>query len=122
MYLIPVQQWSRVQPSLAGQQSTRAGGTTVAGQRGAVNVSLSRVTWPVWASALPRTVTLSATSMSVSAKMVPTNVELVPSVAELPTCQNTLHSLTPLISETLLAAAVINVEVLLKMKTASGLF
>ena len=43
-----------------------------------------------------------------------------PSVAELPTCQNTLHSCAPLISVTVLPDAVISVESVWKMKTESG--
>ena len=37
------------------------------------------------------------TVMLVSARIVPRNVEPVPSVAELPTCQNTLQDWAPLI-------------------------
>ena len=38
--------------------------------------------------------------------MLPRNTEPVPSVAELPTCQKTLHSWAPLISVTVLPDAV----------------
>jgi hypothetical protein len=44
------------------------------------------------------------------AMMEPTNVVLVPSVAELPTCQNTLHGSAPLIRLTELDEAVVNVD------------
>ncbi len=44
--------------------------------------------------------------IDVRARMLPTKVELVPSVAELPTCQYTLHGWAPLISTTRLAEAV----------------
>jgi len=51
----------------------------------------------------------------------PWNWEPAPSVAELPTCQKTLEALAPLISFTLLPAAVINVEPVWKIHTAFGL-
>jgi hypothetical protein len=46
----------------------------------------------------------------------------VPSVAELPTRQNTLPPCAPLISETVEALAVVSVLPMLKMKTELGLF
>jgi hypothetical protein len=46
---------------------------------------------------------------------------VVPSVAELPTCQNTLHWDPPLTMRTLEALAVVSVLPILKMKTALGL-
>ena len=52
--------------------------------------------------------------------MLPANTEPVPSVAELPTCQNTLHSWAPLISDTVLAEPVISVESVWKMNTELG--
>ncbi len=52
--------------------------------------------------------------------MLPTNVESVPMVAELPTCQKTLHALAPLISNTLEALAVVRVLPILKRKTLAG--
>ena len=57
----------------------------------------------------------------VSARTVPTNCVPVPSVAELPTCQNTLHGSAPLIRLTVLSDAVIRVVPAWKMNTASGL-
>jgi hypothetical protein len=48
--------------------------------------------------------------IEVNAKIVPTKVVLVPSVAELPTCQNTLHGEAPLMRLTVLFDAVIKVE------------
>ena len=64
------------------------------------NRSLIRVTLPLRASALPYTVTLSARVIEVRAMIVPTNVEPVPSAAELPICQKTLQGLAPLIKLT----------------------
>jgi hypothetical protein len=58
--------------------------------------------------------------IEVNAKIVPTKVVLVPSVAELPTCQNTLHGEAPLMRLTVLFDAVIKVEPAWKMKTALG--
>ena len=49
--------------------------------------------------------------------MLPRKTEPLPSVAELPTCQNTLHSCAPLISVTVLAESVMSVELVWKMKT-----
>ncbi len=59
-------------------------------------VSSISVTAPLLARSRPFTVTVSLTLIDWSARMVPTNDELVPSVAELPTCQNTLHGWAPL--------------------------
>ncbi|CCH17135.1 Protein of unknown function [Micromonospora lupini str. Lupac 08] len=55
------------------------------------------------------------------AMMVPTKVVLVPIVAELPTCQNTLQADAPLIRTTLLLDAVVSDESIWKMNTAAGL-
>ena len=52
--------------------------------------------------------------------IVPRNVEPVPSVAELPTCQKTLQACAPLIRLTVLADAVVSVEPAWKTKTAFG--
>jgi hypothetical protein len=62
--------------------------------------------------------------IAVRARMFPANRLPVPSVAELPTCQKTLHDWAPLTSLTVLApgpAAVTSVEAVLKMNTAFGL-
>ena len=56
--------------------------------------------------------------MLASAITVPTNVVVVPMVAELPTCQNTLHAWAPPCSATRLPVAVISVEPAWKMNTA----
>jgi hypothetical protein len=52
-----------------------------------VKTLVSRETWPVRASARPSTTVPVVTVIEASARMVPTNDELVPRVAELPTCQ-----------------------------------
>jgi hypothetical protein len=85
-----------------------------------VMVLVSRVTSPLRASSRPSMVTPVVAAIDVRARMVPTKVELVPSVAELPTCQNTLQALAPLIKATTLDEAVINVLADWKMNTALG--
>ena len=62
-----------------------------------MKVSVSRVTAAVRARARPWTVTPVVTVIEVRARMVPVKSESVPRVAELPTCQKTLHSWAPLI-------------------------
>jgi hypothetical protein len=56
-----------------------------------VKTLLSKVTEPLRASARPSTVDPVVTEMDVNARIVPTKVVSVPRVAELPTCQYTLH-------------------------------
>src|SRR5438270_531721 len=63
-----------------------------AAHMGRLTVLLSSVTAPLRASSRPITEAPVWAVMEVSAMIVPTNTELVPSVAELPTCQNTLHA------------------------------
>ena len=72
------------------------GGTTIGGvvppggrvaQFGRVILLLSRLTWPLRARTRPATVVPVCTDTEVNARMLPTKVVLVPSVAELPTCQ-----------------------------------
>jgi hypothetical protein len=89
-------------------------------QVGRVMVLVSRLTWPFRASTRPVTVVPVCTVAEVNAKMLPTKVVLVPKVAELPTCQNTLHAWAPLISATVLFDAVIRVDPTWKMNTALG--
>lgn len=87
-----------------------------------MNVSVSNVTAPLRASVLPLTVTPVVTVTDVSARIVPTKEEPVPRVAELLTCQKTLHWLAPLMSLTELADAVMRVEGALKIQTELGSF
>ena len=54
------------------------------------------------------------------AMMSPEKLLVVPSVAELPTCQYTLQACAPLIRFTLLADAVVSVEPAWKTKTVLG--
>ncbi|WIX77005.1 hypothetical protein QRX50_37175 [Amycolatopsis carbonis] len=55
----------------------------VVSQSGVVNVLSSRDTWPLRASARPATTVPVVTVIEVSAMIVPTKFEVVPSVAEL---------------------------------------
>lgn len=87
---------------------------------GRVMVLLSKLTCPLRASTRPDTVVPVCTEIDVNAMIVPTKVVLVPSVAELPTCQNTLHGEAPLMRATVLFEAVINVDPAWKMNTAFG--
>ena len=83
-------------------------------------VLLSSVTAPLRASSLPSTVAPVFSVIDVRARIVPLKFVVVPSVAELPTCQKTLHGEAPLTSFTWLADAVISVDAAWKMKTASA--
>ena len=74
-------------------------------QVGVTNVLLSSETCPFRASARPWTTVPVVTVIDVRARIVPTNDEVVPRVAELPTCQKTLHAWALLIRLTLLAEA-----------------
>lgn len=77
---------------------------------------LSNVTAPVRASALPFRVAPVSSETLASAIMVPAKVVVVPSVAELPTCQNTSSAVAPPLRMTsLLFAAVVRVETIWKM-------
>lgn len=89
-------------------------------QVGMVTVFVSRVTAPLIANRRPSTVASVVAVMSVSANRFPRNSELVPRVAELPTCQKTLHACVPLINATVLDDDVISVDPAWKTKTASG--
>ena len=82
---------------------------------------VSRDTEPLRASARPAMVALVFAVIDVRARMVPVKLVPVPSVAELPTCQKTLHGEAPLISATVLPEAVINVDPTWKIQTALGL-
>ena len=76
----------------------------------AVIVFASNVTAPFRASTLPATVAPVVSVIDAKARIFPTNVVLVPSPAELPTCQKTLQDWAPFTRVTLLADAVVRVE------------
>jgi hypothetical protein len=80
---------------------------------------LSIVTAPFRARALPDTMLAPLfRAMLVSARILPLNAVVVPRVAELPTCQNTLQSEPPLIMRTDELLAVVSLLPIWKMKTA----
>ena len=81
---------------------------------------VSNVTAPLRAKARPWMFAPWVTVIDVKARMFPTKLEPVPSVAELPTCQKTLHGWAPLIRETELFDAVVSVEFVWKMKIDPG--
>jgi hypothetical protein len=93
----------------------------VGAQPASVKVSSSRVTAPVRARARPWTVTLLSTVTEAWARIVPTNTDPVPSVADEPTCQYTWQACAPLTSAMVLDDAVMSVESVWKMNTASAL-
>ena len=97
-----------------------AGGANVAHPVGALIVLASKVTAPLRAKRRPVTVAPVVAEIDVSAITVPTIVDPVPRVAELTTCQKTLHGLAPLISDTTLLEPVINVLAAWKRTTRSG--
>jgi hypothetical protein len=94
----------------------------VVGQFGSVMTLASRVTAPLLTSTRPVTEAPVSMVAALSARMLPSNVVPVPSVAALPTCQNTLHAEAPLIRLTVLFVAVVSVELAWKMNTALALF
>ena len=77
---------------------------------GTLIVLLLRVTAPVWASSRPCTLAPLFNVTDVCARIVPTKDVVVPKVAELPTCQKTLHACAPSIKTTELPEAVVNVD------------
>ncbi len=81
--------------------------------------SLSNVTAPFRASALPSKFTPVVIVIDVSAMMFPLNTEFVPRVAELPTCQKTLQALAPLARTIWLPLPVVRVDAIWKMNTAA---
>jgi hypothetical protein len=102
--------------------SVATGGVVVAGaQEGLVITFVSRDTCPLRANARPSTFAPVSRVIEVRARMVPLKLDAVPSVAELPTCQNTLQAWAPLIRMMLLAEAVTRVEATWKTNTEPGL-
>ena len=99
-------------------ESTGTGVT--APQAGALTVFVSRVTAPPRAKSRPVTNAPVVAVTDVCARIVPTRVEVVPSVAELPTCQNTLQALAPLRSNTWLPELVTRLLAAWNKNTALG--
>lgn len=94
---------------------------TLCGQPVPLIAFAAMVTAPVRARALPRTVAPVFSVMLAWAMMLPTKAVVVPSVADEPTCQNTLQSEPPLMRVTAEALAVVSVLPIWKMNTAFGL-
>jgi hypothetical protein len=95
------------------------GGVGVVEQTDALIVSSMRVTSPFRANTRPSTVTPEPSVIVVNAMTVPTKVGPF-SVAELPTCQNTLHAEAPPIRLTVLLVPAVRVDPVWKMNTALG--
>jgi hypothetical protein len=79
---------------------------------------VSNVTAPDCASTLPSMLAPVVTVMDACAMMVPLKIELVPSVAELPICQKTLHAWAPLMRLTELDEDVVSAVPTWKTNTA----
>ncbi|KAL5394604.1 hypothetical protein PMIN02_004825 [Paraphaeosphaeria minitans] len=80
------------------------------------------VTAPFNANSPPFTVTPAFTEIEADARMLPAKTVAVPSVAEVPTCQKTLHACAPLMRMTDEAVAVVRVDPIWKTKTVFGSF
>ena len=89
---------------------------------GAVMASSIKVTAAVSANRPPWHATPELAVADASAKTVPANLVLVPSVAELPSCQNTLQACAPLARTTDAPVAVVRMEPIWKTKTPLALF
>ena len=114
---------ARKKAKTTGNVGTGTGAGPGAAVLHAVGVMLlvSSVTAPLRASARPIMFAPVVSVMLVSARMFPANEVVVPSVAELPTCQKTLHCDPPLIITTEEPLAVVSVLPILKMNTAAAL-
>src|SRR5438874_9213872 len=87
-------------------------------ESGIVIVLASKVTAPFRANSRPSTAAPVVTVMDVKARMFPLKTEVVPRVAELPTCQKTLAALAPPLRITWRPEVVVRVDAIWKMKTA----
>src|ERR1044071_95935 len=76
------------------------------------------VTAPGRPNGRPSTMAPVVTVMKAKARMFPLKTDAVPSVAELPTCQNTLAALAPLLKMTCRPEVVVRVDAIWKMNTA----
>lgn len=81
-------------------------------------MSVSIVTAPVSAKALPQITTFVVMVMLAFAMMLPLNLLVVPRVAELPTCQNISQCFVQFASETIELLAVVSVLPIWKTKWA----
>src|SRR5436190_1660695 len=97
---------------------TTADDRNTAQQFGTSMVFASNVTAPFRANARPSSVAPVCSVIDVNARMFPFKTELVPSVAELPTCQTMFVGWAPPLRITCRPAVVVRVEAIWKMKTA----
>ena len=81
-------------------------------------VVVSKVTAPFRANSRPSNAAPFRSVMEVRARMFPLKTEVVPRVAELPTCQKTLAALAPPLRITWRPAVVVSVDAIGKRKTA----
>ncbi len=81
-----------------------------AAEFGIVMVLASRVTAAVRANARPSSVAPVVSVMEAKARMFPFMTEVVPKVAELPTCQKMLAALAPPLKITWRPAVMVNVD------------
>ena len=79
---------------------------------------VSKVTAATRANALPSSDAPVSIDMAWSARMIPLKTEVVPRVAELPTCQNTLNAWAPPLKMTCRPEVTVSVDAIWKMKTA----
>jgi hypothetical protein len=119
--LVSVQDAPHTVPAQQEAALASAGVQTFPQLAGEIRLS-SIVTAPFRARALPARLTRVPKVMLVSARMFPVNAVSVPSVAELPTCQNTRHSPPPWTMTTDELLAVVSVLPIWKMKSALGSF
>ena len=77
-------------------------------------------TAPLRANALPSSVAPVVKVIDILASMVPLKTEVVPKVAELPTCQKMLEALVPPLRITLRPDIVVSVDAIWKIQTAFG--
>src|ERR1041384_4446537 len=75
-----------------------------------VMVLESKVTAPFRANSLPSTAAPVVTVMEVNARMLPLKTEVVPKVAELPTCQKILAAFAPSLKITWRPVVVVKVD------------
>ena len=80
----------------------------------------SMVTAPVRAKARPSSVAPVSIVTDAAAMIVPLKTELIPIVAELPTCQKTLAAWAPPLRITWRLVVVTSVEAIWKIQTALG--
>lgn len=105
-------------PGPGGHVETTIGGATL--HVDVMILLVSRVTAALRANARPSTIAPVVTAIIVKARMVPRNVEFVPRLAELPTCQKTLQGLAPLMRFTELVDPVMSVDGDWKIQTEFG--